>query len=229
MKRIFYWNDACWCKCFPKNAAGLSYLDVGSHDGIFLLRCAQRGGDACGVDIESYWVEDAVENLPNVGGEFCAKDALLLREMYGLEYKMKVGGFSSCGQVVPDLGRFNVVSSFNVIEYMKDQRSCVRSLFNHATDMVMIATDTSEHTEEFNPDGKKVPLRHKTSAKDLQSWSPWPSICWMYGKQFNLPQVFMCAVNPESKIIKLPVGDVDYFGQLAKTDSQRFYESGLKS
>lgn len=223
---VFYWNDALWHKCVPKDARGLSYLDVGFHHGGFLLRFAQRGGAAVGVDVPEYWVNDSLEDCATVGAEASDEKALFLRNLwspFGFDYAMRVGGFSSDGKLLPsDIGRFSVVSCLNVIEYMLRPEECVKSLFYAATDMVLIATDYSPETIASGPS----PLRFRFSDRDLMKWCKWPSVAWTYsGGPGREPQVFVCSVNPESSI-PFPDKDSPQFDiDLELTETEKHYRS----
>ena len=218
---IFYWNDACWHHSVPKDCLGLTYLDVGFHQGLNLLRFEQRGGLATGIDFHGLGEIQSGSYGWNVGDEFCGEPANRLRNLYRGTYAMKVGGFDN-GVVAPmDIGRFSIASALNVIEYMDDPLACVRSLFDHAKDRVLIATDTAPET--CSP--KNIPpLKVKLSRKDLVAACPWPCVVWEYdGGASGQPQIFVCSTRPNSSLgeVSESMAPMD----LSKTETQKFWES----
>jgi hypothetical protein len=223
---ILFWDDACWHRCMPEDCRDLTYLDVGFHQGSFLLRFWQRGGKATGLDLHpDGYIQSSTKDY-RIGGSFFSHKAEAFRKMHGADYDMRIGGFDSNSRVVPgDIGKFNIVSSINVIEYMDDPLACVRSLFDHATDMVLIATDTAPETCSPGP----PPLKFATSVQDLVDACKWPCVAWTYdGGDMDAPQVFVCSVNPEGKL-KLPsAAEIQIDPRLAITATEAFYRSSKR-
>ena len=217
---IFYWNDACWHRSVPEDSKGLTYLDVGFHTGFNLLRFEQRGGIAVGLDFHGLGEIQAGAEGWNVGDEFSGDTAKRIRSLYNGAYSMRVGGFDNGAIVPPSVGKFSIVSALNVIEYMDDPLACVRSLFNHATDRVLIATDTAPETVYPS---NIPPLKVKLSRKDLVAACPWPCVVWEYdGGTTKQAQIFVCATREGSSLP--PVDPSDLRWDMSKTNTQKFWE-----
>jgi hypothetical protein len=220
--QIFFWNDACWDRCVPENCSGLSYLDVGFHQGLYLLRFDQRGGDALGFDFNPLGGIESSTGHFDVGGEFRSEKAEEVRSMNSAQYKMRVGGFDADGKIAPkEDQKFSIVSCLNVVEYMDNTKSCVESLFEKATDRVLICTDTRPETCQPGPS----PLKWATSERDLVSWCKWPCVTFKFTpKGMDAPQIWVCSTNPESKLPPVLPGEVAWDKTLKLTETQRRHE-----
>jgi 2-polyprenyl-3-methyl-5-hydroxy-6-metoxy-1,4-benzoquinol methylase len=220
---IQYWNDACWHRCIPNDTNGLSYLDVGSHAGYFCLRFEQRGGKSLGLDFCMAKITDAASEVSNVGFEQDNLEYLWVKKEFNPDYKVLVGGFDRDGKIVPDCGKFNIISTMNVLEYLPNPKLCVKELFNLSTDRVILNLD-------INPTGKTreitdlFPMKWLCGLKDVLSWIPWPYVYWIYDigdSSHSKYQLFLSATHPNSILEKVDGSKILFDCVLSETE--KFY------
>lgn len=218
---IFYWNDACWNRCVPVDSSGLSYLDIGHHQGGFLLRFEQRGGTATGLDRVSTGEIGQFQARVEAGELFQSESAEQIRSMWGGKYRLLRGGFANDSSITPEeVGVFSIVACLNVIEYMDQPCACAKSLFRHASDRVLIATDTAEKTEKI----ANSVLKQKTSIADLASISEWHfDFAEFDGGPCQQRQVFACFTNPSSKLARPCLSNITYDRTLKLTETQKLW------
>jgi len=218
------WNDACWHRCVPKDATGLSLLDIGSAEGNYCLRFEQRGGKAHGLNFHGNG-EIVVngDTYPHLGEETDAPRYELLKSLWNADYKVIVGGFDAKGGIVPAQDRkFTIAQCLNVLEYILSPFECIDSLFGAATDRVLIATDIIYIGNTCKP--SEPILQQVFRLGELLARCPWPSVFWNHHVLCDgvyWPQVFICATNPESKLP--PVDPSEMWFENDITETQRFW------
>ena len=67
---IRWWCDSWWDVAYPLNTTGFTYMDVGSAEGLYPLRFAQRGGVGRGINPDSPYQVEATARLRSMYPEF---------------------------------------------------------------------------------------------------------------------------------------------------------------
>lgn len=170
--------------------------------GIYCLRFEQRGGTATGVDFHHLGeVIEKGSTYPNTGENHDNEILNSIRQMYNCQYVLKVGGFTEQGQIVPKMEKFDLVSSFNVIEYISEQEECIKSLFSQSKQRVMIATDVC-YGPSYDPNSP--PIKFITGIEELKIWMQWPYEYWTLNigsdALFSQHQAFFVATHPDSTL-----------------------------
>ena len=158
-----------------------------------------------------------------VGEEHTHHEYLWVKKEYGSKYKILRGGFDDNGNVIPNLGKFNVVSCINVIEYLNDPKKHIEGLFAQATDRVIIATDIDPYgvSREITT---QPPMKWLCGLDDMKKWLPWPSVHWILDTKDSTPsryQLFIVATNPDSQLA--PVTSEEVVFDTEVTATERFY------
>lgn len=142
-ERMFWnFNISVWQAEIPINCQGLTYLDVGCSEGLYLSKFAQQGGSALGLDASDHF---SAENDPLIGQllDLHQPNFRKCKELVGGSYKGLRGGFTSDGRIVPsecDV-TYNYVSCFNVLEYLPYPFKCLAHCLITTTRTLLIATD----------------------------------------------------------------------------------------
>ena len=217
--------DAWWDVSIPIDTTGMTYVDVGSAEGLYPLRFAQRGGKGLGLNPDSPYQCQAYCKLRDLYSEprqFSEK----LRHLYpGVKFEVLNGGFNN-GAIEPVLLPSDYVSCMNCLEYVEQPRKAVESLFAIAFKQVIIATDIWLGPPEELSDGRCAPLKQKFVADELVSWFPWPArtIVLDYHHQgVSHPQGFFIA-RPNGDFSDLPES-VDLYDPNGIFPTQKRYES----
>lgn len=222
---IQYWNDACWHRAIPANTTGLTYLDVGSHAGYFCLRFEQRGGSTTGIDFCLAKIIDSASEVDNIGQEHTHSEYQWVKDQYQSKYKLLVGGFDVNGQIVPSLGKFNIISCMNVLEYLPNPKECIATMFQQATDRVIINLDINPN-EPTKPITDVFPMKWLCGLEDVLSWCLWPNVYWVYDigtKDCSQYQLFLVATNPRSN---LEIDNKKIKFDLDLPETEKFYRKG---
>lgn len=225
-----YWNDACWHRCVPQDAKGLTLLDVGAAEGNYALRFGQRGGKAIGLNFRPNGdiITDAKAECADLGQESDAPRYVQLKQLWGGDFKVIVGGFDGDGTIAPaGIEKATIVQCLNVLEYILNPQIAVESLFQHATDRVLIATDVVHHGVT-GPSAIEPILRQVFLLDELLMWCPWPTVVWHHsvpcdGRQW--PQAFICATRPGSSLAPVDPAEVEYDHDMTTTETQKFWEN----
>lgn len=214
---INFWNDACWHRSMPQDCRGLTYIDIGCNEGLYLLRFEQSGGKAFGLDPIGLGFYNELQQ-DKIGKAYDNKGFLILKDIYKTKYEAQHGGFSH-GTLVPKQDRkFNIVSCMNTLEYVDELDTAISELFNIAKDRVIICTETSLddptwYASQYNA--------RCINLNELRSKIPWPHIYWtltVEERQHN--EVFLVAESPESSLE--PTDPDAIIFNLDITDTQKY-------
>ena len=184
VRQVQFWNDACWNRIVPMNTKGLTYLDIGCCNGVFMHRFEQSGGCAEGIDVHPDWTNKNESINPSLYGkplEDYSEDYRMYRGLYGNKLKAIIGGFEG-GKIIPDCGEYDYISIMNVLEYVKDPRQCVESALTKARKCLFLCTDIDyEKLTQFPNIENFAKQLWVFNIKDIMSWvSPYPNIVWTY-------------------------------------------------
>ncbi len=230
-----YWNAACWHRSVPADCTGLTYLDIGCQEGYYAMRFAQRGGRATGLNFGpdgNIITHATADMLDPAAGELDWDRVRELHRLYPGPFQVRAGGFSATGTIIPDPGPTDIISCFNVLEYMMDPAACLAALFDdrHAAQRVLLATDIL-HARDGHGGRLQDPQRHCFELPWLQSQIPWPFHAWLYDMPHNdkiCPQIFITATHPRATLPTLDSAPIIFDTDCTITETQRHYLASLR-
>jgi SAM-dependent methyltransferase len=199
---VNFWDDACWDRVIPCDCRGLTYLDVGCSDGLYLLRFEQSGGKALGIDV-------------NPKSE--------LKAMYQAKFEMEIGGFLQ-GKIVSlsrafENRQFNIVSCMNTLEYIGDLDIAISELFHIAKDRVIICTETSLDKPTWYADWHNARC---INLDELKNKIPWRYTYWtLTVPERNHHEIFLVADNPDSSLAPVDPGEILFNLDITETQQNR--------
>jgi len=200
-----FWCDSLWHNAVPKDTAGLSYLDIGCADGLYLLRFMQRGGkSACGVD----------PKIKASGFEY-------LKELYNpIQYIGIEGCVNKEGNIIPDVEPANIVNCMNMIEYTDDPYKCLETLLNKTIDRLIVTVDMGPKTGYSNKLNQWL-----FNKNEFVSKIPYPFIVWEEN-DLTYPQIACVVVNKTNAIQPMPPGAIHCSTDI--TETQKYYLESIE-
>lgn len=182
IRQVQFWNDVCWNRIVPMNTKGLTYLDIGCCNGVFVHRFEQSGGQAFGYDVHPDWTNKNEPIDPSLYGkplEDYSEDYRNYRKMYGDKLKSIIGGFED-GKIIPDCKEYDYISIMNVLEYINRPRQCMEAALVKAKKCLFFCTDIDHNKPTQFPNIPNFAKQLNVfNLVDIMSWTNlYPTLMW---------------------------------------------------